>query len=1574
MTADFSDLFVSGEAGLMAILVDPGFASNRRFYTCQAHTGHVVQVIAWTMNSDYTAATRVADPLVGGIPAGSIHNGCRLRFGPHGFLWIATGDAASGTVPQDLGSLGGKVLRVDASTGAGAPGNPFAPSPRVYTHGHRNPQGLALRPGTNQMWSVEHGPTVDDEINLLTSGGNYGWDPAPGYDQSVPMTDRVKFPDAVEARWSSGDPTLATSGGIFLHGADWEEWDGRLAVATLKTRSLRIFKFTAAGTFVSQVVVPELDGTYGRLRTPMLGPGGALYLTTSNGGGADRILKIVPGRPPAFAAATETREVAENNSTSAVVATVTATDPDGERLTYTLGGVDAAVFAIPNPAAGGLRATVRFDHEARRSYEVVVTATDPYGLSDSVTLTITVTNVDEPADVSFAAAGGVTVNNNALTVAENYDGTLATFSANDPEQKPGLTYTWSLGGSDRGDFTLSAAGVLSFANVPDHERPADSGGNNVYGITVSARDSDGKTGSLAVTVTVDPVNELPAITGDAAPSMEEGGTLLVGTYQATDPETATIAWQPLAGNDSGRFDFNSSNGRLTFKAAPDYEDATDSGGNNVYNVTLSVSAGGHTTTLDVAVSVTNKDETGTLGFSSPQPQADADYTATLSDPDGVSSTTWTWERSTSRNGPWTALTGAIDRLTTSVYTPVAGDVGYYLRITAAYTDGHGPNKSRLLVSVNSVKAAPVANARPSFDEPTPTRSVPENAGARAAVGGPVTATDTDSGDVLAYELSGSDLFTIDRNSGQIRVVGDDSLNHETAPSHDVTITASDSSNASGTIQVTIEVTDVNEPPDAVADTAAVSEDGDVTIDVLGNDTDPEDDRNELLLTVVTPPLNGRARVNELANVGDRRTITYEPNADYNGADTFTYQARDTGSPSLSSTAPVSIEVDAVNDAPTFVSPTTTRSVSESAEAGDNVGAPVTAMDVDENDTLAYRLSGPDVFSFVIDADGQIAVGTGVTFDAATTSEYAVTVEARDTEGATASIDVIITVTTGPVVSGGGFVGGGGGGPTGPTPSEVEFEWNVKRDIEALDSSHDSPTGSWSNGSILWLLENGSGADDAIYAYDLETGGRVEDFEFDLDATNRAPRGVWSHTSVVWVSDSGQNRLFAYDLESGERLPERDIALAERNRAARGIWSNGERMYVLDGGKDSLFAYDLESGELLAEFALDDANGDPHGIWSDSVTVWVSDHGAKRLFAYRLPVLPDDEADSAEDDAEDGAKALERVRDEEFGASRELSKASNNSPRGLWSDGEVMYVADASDDKVYSYNMPDAIDARLASLTLSGVDIGEFLPRRTDYEGDIAEGVTETTVEAATVQRGTDVDIDPPDADGKADDHQVTLQDLSELTVTVTSADGSRKKVYSISFPEAAWDPASDPWPHCLRGAVAEGFSLVVFEGGSIEDLDACAESRGVTALYALHDGVYVSYILGAPPFVNAGFAELFAGGVPPVTPLTVKSNGPPSADPNRGDGTLLPGAECLRGEIAEGFSLVVYEGGSVEELEACAESQQVTALYALHGGEWVSYILGAPEFANAGFRELFPDGPPVLMPLVARSEGPAAAN
>ena len=549
-----------------------------------------------------------------------------------------------------------------------------------------------------------------------------------------------------------------------------------------------------------------------------------------------------------------------------------------------------------------------------------------------------------------------------------------------------------------------------------------------------------------------------------------------------------------------------------------------------------------------------------------------------------------------------------------------------------------------------------------------------------------------------------------------------------------------------------------------------------------------------------------------------------------------------------------------------------------------------------------------------------------------------------------------TAPTTTAISGGGGGGGGGGGPSGPSPSDVDFEWTVKHDIDELDAGHDMPTGMWSDGTRLWTAENGDGADDAIHAYDLESGQRVEEREFELAETNRAPRGVWSDRQVIWVSDSGQNRLFAHELATGERLPERDLALA-----ARGIWPDGETMWVLDGGKDSLFAYDLASGESLGEYALDDANDAPEGIWSDGVTVWVSDDRAKRLFAYRLPVLPDGEEPSDED------RSLERVRDEDF---KELSGASNNSPRGIWSDGDVMYVVDESDDKVYTYTMPDAIDARLASLTVSGVEFGEFSASRTEYEGVAAGGVTETTVEAQPVQPGAGVSIQPDDANDETDGHQAELAESAAITVTVTSADGTRTKVYRVRLGEAEDQRA----PGCLLGAVATGFSLVVYEGGSVGDLVACAESRHITALYALHEGGYVSYILGAPGFVNARFRELYAEGLPALTPLTAKSEGPPTADPHAGGGLEQPWPECLRGEIVEGFSLVLYEGGSVGDLNACAGSRGVAAVYALHGGAYVSYILGAPEFVNSAFAELFAEGVPSITPLIVRSDGPPAAN
>ena len=400
-----------------------------------------------------------------------------------------------------------------------------------------------------------------------------------------------------------------------------------------------------------------------------------------------------------------------------------------------------------------------------------------------------------------------------------------------------------------------------------------------------------------------------------------------------------------------------------------------------------------------------------------------------------------------------------------------------------------------------------------------------------------------------------------------------------------------------------------------------------------------------------------------------------------------------------------------------------------------------------------------------------------------------------------------------------------------------------------------------------------------------------------------------------------------------------------------------------------------SGELLAEYALHDNNDTPHGIWSDRVSVWVSDHNDKRLFAYRLPALEEEDTSADEDVAdEEEDLELERVTDEEF---KKLSGASNNSPRGLWSDGDVMYVADASDGKVYTYNMPDAIDARLASLTLSGVDFGEFDSGQREYTGAAADGVTETTVGAEAVQSGAAVLVKPDDDDGDpANGHQVALEEVSEITVTVTSADESRERVYRVLVGDPGQEAPGGPAPPCFRGAVALGFSLVVYAGGSVEELVTCAQSRHGTALYTLHDGGYVPYILGAPEFVNSSFGELFAGGVPATTPLIIKSDGPPTPAPAgsiTGDDLTPPWPECLRGTVATGFSLVLYQGGAIEELVTCAESRNITAIYALDEGGYVPHILGAPDFVNRSFRALFTGGVPAIVPLIVKSDGVSAA-
>ncbi|MEP6665074.1 MAG: PQQ-dependent sugar dehydrogenase [Nocardioidaceae bacterium] len=292
----------TGETGLMSIVDDPNFDRNHRFYTCAGHESaggrHDIRVLAWRLNTHRTHA-RIVDTLLRGIQITSgRHGGCRLRFGSEGALWVGTGDSAVGTNPQNLHSLNGKVLRLNRLTGKPWPSNPWAHAANhkrryIHDYGHRNVQGLALRPG-GSMWSVEHGTDRDDEVNRLVAGGNYGWNPVPGYDESTPMTDFSLPGRQIGARWKSGFPTIATSGAVWVRGNKWGRYEGTLAVCALKGSKLLFMKFDRHNKLVWVKSPPATRGTYGRLRSVVQSANEDLLVTTDNGGGKDRVIRVSP--------------------------------------------------------------------------------------------------------------------------------------------------------------------------------------------------------------------------------------------------------------------------------------------------------------------------------------------------------------------------------------------------------------------------------------------------------------------------------------------------------------------------------------------------------------------------------------------------------------------------------------------------------------------------------------------------------------------------------------------------------------------------------------------------------------------------------------------------------------------------------------------------------------------------------------------------------------------------------------------------------------------------------------------------------------------------------------------------------------------------------------------------------------------------------------------------------------------------------------------------------------------------------------------------------------------------------
>lgn len=196
------------ETGIIGIALDPNFDSNSLMYAYFTRGDDIDR--AENIVTRFSLATSKEEILLAGIPAGRIHNGGIIKFGPDGKLYIGVGVGNQVMKKaQDIDYLAGKILRINPD-GTIPDDNPFPNSP-VYSFGHRNIFGLAFNPANNKLYICEEGPDTDDEINIIEAGGNYGWPKSMGFNYGA---DSKKYIDPI----TSYTPVITPTQSVFSDG------------------------------------------------------------------------------------------------------------------------------------------------------------------------------------------------------------------------------------------------------------------------------------------------------------------------------------------------------------------------------------------------------------------------------------------------------------------------------------------------------------------------------------------------------------------------------------------------------------------------------------------------------------------------------------------------------------------------------------------------------------------------------------------------------------------------------------------------------------------------------------------------------------------------------------------------------------------------------------------------------------------------------------------------------------------------------------------------------------------------------------------------------------------------------------------------------------------------------------------------------------------------------------------------------------------------------------------------------------------------------------------------------------
>ena len=522
------------------------------------------------------------------------------------------------------------------------------------------------------------------------------------------------------------------------------------------------------------------------------------------------------GSAPEFGAESASVEFADNKD-DLLVYDAEATDPDGDSITYSLGGtdvnffnIDAASGAVSFKAAPAYQQPLDSDND--NNYHLTIFARDTLGNQAQLALSVLVTSTNAKPTFTNATPGTISIAENTST-----DSIIYTASATDADDEA-LTYT--LSGTDSIHFNLdSASAQLSFKQSPDFEDPQDSNQDNNYELVISVTDNTHST-SVDLNVSITNLNDNSPTFSNANPetiSVQENtsATTILYTASATDADGDTIAYS-LTGIDSSHFSLDSSSGELSFKSAPDHETPLDQDADNDYQLSISAADADYTTTQDLTIAVADLNDESPQFTSATSLELDFTsvvlgatvYTATSTDADANDQISYTLGGADQQHFALDSSSGALafSELPSLVNPKDANtDNTYELTITA--TD-LGANSTDLALSISVIDTS----SAPTFASASASISVDENTISTIYT---AQATDAD-GDTLTYSLTGVDAehFTIDPSIGDLAFTSapdyENPTDQGTDNIYDLAIVATDSVGKQAQQDLTISVNNLND--------------------------------------------------------------------------------------------------------------------------------------------------------------------------------------------------------------------------------------------------------------------------------------------------------------------------------------------------------------------------------------------------------------------------------------------------------------------------------------------------------------------------------------------------------------------------------------------------------------------------------------------------------------------------------------------------------------------------------------------------------------------------------------------